>query len=319
MGPRPGPFGVSALVNPGFQWHPTSYRGRMPHDTLSAQTLARRIVQTASADVESSEAAALTDEPDGLHQHRIAVRRLRSVLAVLRRIAPASETRALRAAMKEWGHLLGDARDAEVRADRAEGTLAECGVDDADARRRLVGDERAAYRHLHERVVEAHDSDAARARTQAVREAGLRLELDHDDARAKKVFRRLLVREADRVARAARRSDGSPERLHDVRKASRRLRYLAEAVDRADADVLGADARRLGRAAKRVHKLLGEHRDDLLLAERARRMHRRAFTAQEDTGPYDAVTARADQRAEKHIRRVPKALKKVRKAAKRLA
>ena len=149
-----------------------------------------------------------------------------------------------------------------------------------------------------------------------VRRAG---RVDHDPARALGFGRGVLVRAAPGGARAARPRDGSPERLHDVRKASRRLRYLAEAVDRADADVLGADARRLGRAAKRVHKLLGEHRDDLLLAERARRMHRRAFTAQEDTGPYDAVAARADQRAEKHIRRVPKALKKVRKAAKRLA
>lgn len=289
----------------------------MPRDTLSAQTLARRIVQTASADVESTEAAALADAPDGLHQHRTVVRRLRSVVTVLRRISPAAETRELGAALKAWGQLLGEARDAEVRAERAEDALRETGVDDADARRRLVGDERAAYRHLHARVVAAHETEASRARTQLVREAGLRLELD-DDAKAKKVFRRLLRREAARVARAARRSDGSIEHLHDVRKAARRLRYLAEAVDRADPDLLGGDVRRVGRSAKRVHKLLGEHRDDLLLAERANALHRRAFTAQEDTRPYDAVATLAADRAEAHLKDVPKALTQVKKAARRL-
>lgn len=290
----------------------------MPRDTPSAQTLARRIVQTASADVESTEAAALSDDPDGLHQHRTSVRRLRSILSVVRRLGPSDHSDELRAALTSWGRVLGEARDAEVRAERAEEALAESGTDDADARRRLVGDERAAYRHLHARVVEVHDSEASRSRIQLVREAGLRLEIE-DDAKAKKVFRRLLRAEADRVRRAARRNDGSLDGLHDVRKAARRLRYLAEAIDRAAPDVLGADARRVGRAAKRVHKLLGEHRDDLLLHERAMRLHGRAFTAQEATRPYDAVAALAESRAEKHLGAVPKALKKVKKAAARLA
>lgn len=316
MGPRPGPFLVFDLVNRPRLAIPPEYRGLMPRDTPTAQTIARRIVQAASADVESTEAAALADAPDGVHQHRTVVRRLRSVITVLRRISPTAQARELNAALKAWGHLLGEARDAEVRAQRAEDALAERGIDDADARRRLVGDERAAYRHLHDRVVAAHGTEESRARTQLVREAGLHLELD--DATAKKVFRRLLRGEADRVVRAARRSDGSVERLHDVRKAARRLRYLAEAVDRADPELLGGDARRVGRRAKRVHKLLGDHRDDLLLADRARALHRRAFTAQEDTRPYDAVAALAAERAEANLKEVPKALKRVKKAARRL-
>ncbi|MCJ1709084.1 CHAD domain-containing protein [Microbacterium sp. VKM Ac-2923] len=291
----------------------------MPHDTPSAQTLTRRILQIASADAESTEAAALADEPDGLHQHRTSVRRLRSVLAVLRRITPSADAEELEDALKTWGRVLGEARDAEVRAERAEKALAESGIDDADARRRLVGDERAAYRQLHADVVTEHETEASRRRIQLVREAGLGAELGEDDAKARKVFRRLLRKEANRVARAARRSDGTLDRLHDVRKAARRLRYLSEAVDRADADVLGADVRRVARAAKRVHKLLGDHRDDLLLRDRATDQRRRAFTAQEDTRPYDAVAALAADRADAHLANVPTALRKVEKAARRLA
>lgn len=226
----------------------------MSHVSPSAETLARRIVQSASADVEASEAAALRDEPDGLHEHRTRVRRLRSVLASIERLSDDPALAGTRAALAPWGRVLGEARDAEVRADRAEAVMAELGIVDADARRRLVGDERAEYRHLHARAVDAHETPAGQTRRQLVREAGLTLHLDDDSAR--KTLRRLLRRDARRLARAVRRSDGSLDRLHDVRKAARRLRYLSEAVNAADASLLGGDNRRLGRAAKRVHKLL---------------------------------------------------------------
>lgn len=288
----------------------------MSHASPSAETLARRIVQSASADVEASEAAALRDEPDGLHEHRTRVRRLRSVLASIERLADDPALVDTRAALAPWGRILGEARDAEVRAERAEAVMAELGIDDADARRRLVGDERVEYRHLHARAVDVHETRAGRARQQLVREAGLTLHLD--DAPAKKTFRRLLRRDARRLARAVRRSDGSLDRLHDVRKAARRLRYLSEAVNAADASLLGGDNRRLGRAAKRVHKLLGEHRDDLLLVERAVETHRRAFTAQEATAPYDEIARHAQSSADAHLADLPKALKKARKATKRL-
>lgn len=288
----------------------------MSHSAPSAETLARRIVQSASADVEATEPGALRDEPDGLHEHRTRVRRLRSVLASIERLTDDPALADTRAALIPWGRVLGEARDAEVRADRAEAAMAELGIDDADARRRLVGDERAEYRHLHARAVHAHETSGGQARRQLVREAGVTLHLD--DASARKTFRRLLRRDARRLARAARRSDGSLDRLHDVRKAARRLRYLSEAVNAADASLLGGDNRRLGRAAKRVHKLLGEHRDDLLLVERAVETHRRAFTAQEATAPYDEIARHAQSRADAHLAHLPKALKKARKAIKRL-
>lgn len=290
----------------------------MPRDTVSAQTLVRRLVQTASADVASTEAEALRDEPDGVHRHRTRVRRLRTVLSVVRRVTDPGETRELRRSLKRWGSTLGEARDAEVRAERADEALTALGIDDADARRRLVGDERAAYRHLHERIAAEPQTDEGRRRTQLVREAGLTLEVEHPDAKSAKVVRRLVRREAKRVSRAVSAADGSLDRFHDVRKAARRLRYLAEAVDAANPGMLGGDVQRLGRAAKRVHKLLGEHRDDLLLADRARRLRARAFTAQESTAPYDAMSARAHDRAEQQLDGLPKAMKKLRKAAKRL-
>lgn len=294
------------------------YRDRMSREKPTAQTLARRMVQAASAQVDATEAAAIRDDPDGVHRHRTAVRRLRTVVTAVGRLSDAAEIDALRGALKPWGRLLGEARDAEVRAERAADVLAELGIDDADARRRLVGDERADGRHLHARIVEAHASETAQRRIQLVREAGLRLELDAPDAKGGKTFRTLLRREGEKLRRAARRQDGSLERLHEVRKVARRLRYLAEAIEDAAPESRDRGVHEIARAAKRVHKLLGNHRDDLLLAERARELHRRAFVAQERTAPYDAVVVHVTARAETTFAGLPRALKRVKKAAARV-
>lgn len=290
----------------------------MPAEKITAETLARRIVQSASADVDATETAAIRDEPDGVHRHRTRVRRLRGIVAVVRRISDPADTDGLRAALKEWGTVLGEARDAEVRAARADDALAAAGVDDADARRRLVGDERAAYRHRHDEVVAAHGSPASVRRIQLVREGGLHLAMTHPGAKAKKVFRELLRHETRRVDRAARRADGTLERYHALRKAARRLRYLAEAIDATSPDVFGDDLHRLARASKRVHKLLGDHRDDELLVARLAETRARAFGAQEDTAPYDTVIAAVQKRADGELDRLPRAVKKVRKASRRL-
>ena len=290
----------------------------MPAAKITAETLTRRILQSASADVDATEAAALRDEPDAVHQHRTRVRRLRSVLAAVRRVGDRADTDELRSALREWGTVLGEARDAEVRAERAEAALAECGIDDADARRRLVGDERAAYRHRHAEVVEAHGSPASLRRVQLVRESGLRLSLDEPDAKAAKVARRMLRREIDRVRKAARRVDGSLARHHALRKAARRLRHLAEAVEAAAPEVLGDRLHALAKASKRVHKLLGEHRDDELLLARLTEVRARAFGAQEETAPYDALVAAVRERADRELKRLPRAMKKLRKAADRI-
>jgi CHAD domain-containing protein len=285
----------------------------------STETIARRILQSASAEVATSEARALSDEPDAVHQHRIRVRRMRAVLAALRRVVEPADLAPLRSALTEWGRQLGEARDAEVRADDAAEALGAAGVDDADARRRLVGDERAAYRRLHERLVELSLEPRAQRRQQLLRESGLDLRVSRPDAPAEEVFARVLRREARRVRRAAKRADGSLAGYHELRKAARRLRYVAEAVDAAAPGLLGTAASTLAKAGKRIHSALGDHRDALLLAERAESTRVRAFRAQEATQPYDLVAQTARTAAEEHLVDVPRRVRTVRKAAHRLS
>jgi len=99
--------------------------------------------------------AVRTDEFDAVHRFRTTVRRLRTALAVhARALAPAPE---LRESLSMLGSVLGEVRDLEVQAERAEFALdeleSERGIADKDAQRRLVEqtlDERAA---AHERLV----------------------------------------------------------------------------------------------------------------------------------------------------------------------
>ena len=61
-----------------------------------------------------NEPAALADEPEGIHQMRVAVRRIRSVLSALKRMLPAERHRRVSEELKWLTHSLAPARNWEV-------------------------------------------------------------------------------------------------------------------------------------------------------------------------------------------------------------
>jgi CHAD domain-containing protein len=286
---------------------------------VTVEAVARRIAHDLVAELVETEAAALEDRPDGVHRHRTQVRRLRGALAAMRGLLDAEQTAALEVALREWGSQLGEVRDAEVRASVAEEALVEAGFDDDEAARaRLVDAERAGYARLHARLVDLRALPRARRRDARVRDFGAAPAVLVPDAEAVPVFERLLHREVRRVRRAARRLDGSMDRYHDLRKAGRRLRYLAEAVDAAEPALFGPALADLGAAGKRVHDLLGEHRDELLFAERLDRARIRAARAGESTLPYDELADAARERAHVRLAKTAAAVRRVRDAARAL-
>ena len=68
-----------------------------------------QILRTAVGAVRDTRAAALADEDDGVHRHRTAVRRLRSVLSAFAPPLDPAAARRLRVAFAEWGGQLGQA------------------------------------------------------------------------------------------------------------------------------------------------------------------------------------------------------------------
>lgn len=207
----------------------------------------------------------------GIHDLRVALRRLRTALATYRRLVDRAVTDPLRDEMRWVAHTLGTARDAEVVRERLEGLLAE------EPPELVVGPVR--------RVL----ADAARADAREARRVSEEtlcseryLTLVDDlrrlvaappwtggaDGKASKALPKLLGKDLQRLRLRVHRAQGADSqadrilRLHDVRKAAKRLRYACEAAG------ASANLAALEDAAKRVQSVLGEHHDTVLTRAR---------------------------------------------------
>ncbi len=253
------------------------------------------------------------DAEDSVHQMRVATRRLRSVLRSYGTLLVKKSAAAMNAELKWLAGLLGEARDAEVRADRFAALLAEHGeradraaLDAATAR--LVNAERDRYRAAHDEVLAALDGE----RYRALREELLRwrtappLRHSRAAALATDVFEEVLRRDLDRVAALVRAEpDVDPhervELLHDIRKSAKRLRYSCEAAEQ----VLGADAADRGGRAKKLQTVLGDHRDAVESHEAIVHRAAEAAAAGEDASLYDILAAAEDAAAGRELSRYP--------------
>jgi CHAD domain-containing protein len=210
--------------------------------------------------------------PDGVHQMRVAARRIRSALKTFGPLVDADWSSALRAELKWLADSLGAARDAEVMLARLHAELDALSADavvgpvraklDAAVGSQLAAAERDAlavldsdrYLALVDRLVAA----AWDPMTTPLAEAPAGDVLPHLVGHA---WRRLA-----KGARRLRRADAVTDDWHDVRKVAKQARYSAEAVS----PFYGKPARRLARQAEAVQELLGEHQDAVITAELVR-------------------------------------------------
>ena len=204
-------------------------------------------------------------DPEGVHQARVATRRLRSHLRTFRELLEPAWTESLRDELKWLGDELGAVRDADVLLERLEGQVQELDLDDelaaAPLLQRLRDDREAARTVLldglrSDRYLELLDRlvDAAQ-RPRVVMLVGT----DHEETL------RDLVRKPWRHLRTA--VDDLPDpapdaALHQVRIRAKRARYAAEVVEPA----FGKAARKFARAVTEVQDVLGEHQDSVVAA-----------------------------------------------------
>ena len=156
-----------------------------PHESLG--DVARSMIRGAAGAVLDAEAAALADEPDGVHALRTRVRRLRSILSLLRDHLDDPRSARLRVQLREWGGQLGTVRDAEVLAAEAATALADADIDkaaDADIwigagsvrgtydDLRVIDDRFSAFRALRRQAVFAEDRRVNAAGGNALFELG---------------------------------------------------------------------------------------------------------------------------------------------------
>jgi CHAD domain-containing protein len=203
------------------------------------------------ADIRAGREPALADEPDAVHQLRTSVRRLRNVLAGFGRYVEKRPGRELRAHLASYGALLGAGRDLEVRADDCRRVLVDLGR--TDLAHALVDPLLAAHGGAHRVLLAWHGSPDAAALAHLLGMWGEEVPLaDRARRPAARVTRQVLRHEVRRVLDRA----AEAETSHDVRKAARRLRHVADAV---------GDGERAA-AGKAIQGRLGDHRDALLLA-----------------------------------------------------
>lgn len=218
------------------------------------------------------------DEPDGVHQMRIAARRLRAALRVYRRLLP--DTERLRADLQWLGRGLADARDLEVQEEHLVAAVAalpdELVVGPVSARlTRHFSPAGAAER-------EAVLATLADKRYRRVLDGLARLLSDPGlTARASRPAATELPKHLRRAYRKTKRRLAT-DTLHRGRKAAKRYRYAMEVAEPA----VGKAATKARKAAKDLTKVLGEHQDGVIIQPVLRDLGMQANMAGENAFTY---------------------------------
>ena len=239
------------------------------------------------------------DEPDAVHQMRVATRRTRSALQAFGRIIDREATSPLGEELKWLGAALGQARDTEVIRELLEATLA--GIPPA-----LVAGPVEARIAAHFTAELARAGKAAVAALDGRRYRRLRDDLDGLLARppltplsersADEVLAKPVRRAGCRLLRALAAVPEAGDRdaaLHEARKAAKRARYAAEAAMPA----LGSAASRQAAAAKDLQQVLGDHHDSVVARTVLLDLAGEAREAEEDTFTYGLMYQRQADRA----------------------
>lgn len=255
-------------------------------------------------------------DTEGVHQMRIAARRLRSALTTYRPVLEPGSTDVVRAELKWLGGVLAEARDAQVMRERLSrlldtqpvelvlGPVARRIDDEMDARFKsgradadlALGSERY-FRLLDQLDALCAAPGFADAAGRPVRRELPRL-LQADLNRVRKRHRAVVAADTPEARSLA---------LHEVRKAAKRLRYAAETAQ----PVFGKRAKRLAARAEAIQEVLGEHQDTVVARATLREIGIRAHLAGENGFTFGRLHALEEARAEELVRGYPPLMKQL--------
>ncbi|MER5930605.1 CYTH and CHAD domain-containing protein [Streptomyces sp. NPDC002054] len=250
------------------------------------------------------------NQPDSVHQMRVAARRLRSAFTTYRKVLDRETTDPLAEDLRWLGAELGVDRDQEVLFDRIQTALGEL------PRTLLSGPAKGRLRRWN-----TARRSGSRRRALAVLDHPRHLALLNTLDRlladppllpaasepAAKVLPKAVLRDHGRLAARVDHAlslEAGEERdhaLHDARKAAKRTRYAAEAATPA----LGSPARRLAKRAKAVQTLLGDHQDSVVARTALRDLAAQAHGAGEPSFTWGVLYAREEALAERRERELP--------------
>jgi CHAD domain-containing protein len=254
------------------------------------------------ADLQAADVLLRTEQPDAVHQVRVAARRLRSTLAAFRPVLDRDATRPPRDELARLGRELAEARDGEVALTHLRTVVA------AEPEELVLGPVAARLQQLQLRGERA-GLDRALDTVSEPRYLAL-LDALHDLVAAppftdraadplervlRDAVRRAVRRLRRRMAAARRAADADrDEALHAVRTAAERVRYTTEIA----APELGR-AKQVVRSAKRIQRVLGEVQDTVVTRELCRRCGVVAFAEGENGFTFGRLHALEQARAER--------------------
>ncbi len=223
----------------------------------------------------------LGEDPEEVHQARVATRRLRSDLRTFDEFLDASAVEPIREELAWLGRALGEVRDAEVMIDRLVPLIEELPAEDAQTAAGIVGRLRVSREQARAALLQAMrtrryttllDVLVAASRTPPVIDAAARS--------AREAFTPILTHSFDQLVAsvAALDKDASDQALHAARIKAKQMRYTAECVT----GVFGKQARNFARALSELQDALGAHQDAVIagawLRELAASSNRRTLT-----------------------------------------
>ena len=235
---------------------------RTPFEALKAR-LRRQLDEILAKDPPTR----LGDDPESLHDMRVAVRRARALLRAGRSLF-ATDTQMLEQELRWLGGVLGDVRDLDVLLDHLRREASALDPADREAARGflLVLDrQRARARRALMKALDAeryvHLLDGFEDTLDELEPSGASVPLA-----------RLAARELDKLRRDVHALGDAPtdEGLHSLRKRAKRTRYTQEL----------AGAERLAERAKALQGVLGEHQDSVVAEERLRALSEAASPEQ---------------------------------------
>lgn len=243
----------------------------MTSTRLGSDDLVRaKIDEQVRALAEHEQIARAGVDPEGVHQMRVAVRRLRAAL----KAGHLENAEQLQAELKWLGGALGAVRDLDVQLDHLRGLAADFEPDEQDAverllkgllldrrraRQRMLGVLRSRrYTALLESLEAVNAGPAANGEPPAKKKqwAASLVEL------IKRPYRKL-AKDADALG-----SDPPDDDLHALRIRGKRLRYAAELA----APVGGKQVQKLIKATKGLQDVLGDHQDAVVAEQEVRRL-----------------------------------------------
>jgi CHAD domain-containing protein len=237
------------------------------------------------------------DQPDSVHQMRVATRRLRSTLRSFGAVISRPGTARIDAELKWLGGVLGEARDVEVLAQHLHAGLRGLGVEQriGPMQARVQGHFAGIAADARAAVLEALDSERYLSllddldRLLADPPLGPKASMAAGKVLPEEV-RRSYQRARRRIRRAWRAPDGEARdvALHEARKAVKRARYAGEAVTPA----IETEARRFTRQMKKIHSVLGDHQDAVIARQAERELGIGAHLAGENAFSYGLLHER---------------------------